>query len=159
MNTECFCGSNNKQQLFPRQRLVKFQNIAHFCQRYYFLKFFSRLIVILIRLVYGAHLPAEATIHRSVHFGHKALAVVINKDCIIEEGCFVGTHVVLGGKSPVKGAPHLEPYAIVHAGTIVIGPITIGRNAVVGANSVVTKDVPSGWTVAGVPAKQIKTSS
>ena len=72
--------------------------------------------------------------------------------------------VTLGGVMPAIGAaeqrcvkrhPTLADYVIVGAGAQVLGPITIGRCARIGGNSVVTKDVPDSMTVVGVPARPI----
>ncbi|WP_422027220.1 serine O-acetyltransferase [Pyruvatibacter mobilis] len=141
---------------WPRQRLVGLQNFAHRLNRYAITRPLARLIELVIRLVYGAYMPAAATIHRSVHFGHNGLAVVVNRAAIIEEGCFVGSHVVLGGRAPHPGAPRLEPGAAIHTGAKVLGPITIGRNAVVAPNAVVLEDVAPCHLVGGVPARILR---
>ena len=54
-----------------------------------------------------------------------------------------------------KRHPTLGDYVIVGAGAQILGPITVSRCARIGGNSVVTKDVPEGATVVGVPARQI----
>lgn len=64
--------------------------------------------------------------------------------------------VTLGNKGNLTGAPVLEDGVEVGAHAQVIGPITIGRQAVIGAGAVVTKNVPPGAVVAGNPAKIIK---
>ena len=72
--------------------------------------------------------------------------------------------VTLGGVMPAVDAdkqrdnkrhPTLGDYVIVGAGAQILGPITVHRCARVGGNSVVTKDVPEGATVVGVPARQL----
>jgi putative colanic acid biosynthesis acetyltransferase WcaB len=63
--------------------------------------------------------------------------------------------VTLGNKGQLPEAPILEDYVEVGAHAIIIGPIVIGKHAVVGAGAVVTKDVPKGAVVAGNPAKII----
>jgi serine O-acetyltransferase len=66
--------------------------------------------------------------------------------------------VTLGGDTnkPVKRHPTLEDNVQVGANATLLGDITIGENAAVGAGSVVTKDVDEGTTVAGIPAKPIE---
>jgi serine O-acetyltransferase len=118
---------------------------------------FARLIEILIRVVWSAYLPAGSLIDISTHFGHNGLGVVINKDCVIAANCFIGTHVVMGGKAPYPGAPKLEKNVSIHAGAKLIGPITIGEGSVVGANAVVTKSLPAYSLAIGVPARIVKT--
>jgi serine O-acetyltransferase len=72
--------------------------------------------------------------------------------------------VTLGGTSPAidsgsqigqKRHPTVKDGVIIGSGAAVLGPITIGKNARVGANSVVTKDVPASVTAVGIPARVI----
>lgn len=117
----------------------------------------SRLVEHLIRLVYAARIPAEADIDPSVHFSHNALAVVVTKKASIGPRCQIGMHVLLGSSWPLEGGPRLEQDVVVLCGAKVIGPITIGRGSVIGANAVVLKDVPPHSLVVGVPGVVKKT--
>lgn len=112
----------------------------------------SRALDVLSRLLFAAAVPGRATIGRNVFFHHGGLGVVINGRSVIEDDCEIGVHVVLGGKAPIIGAPHIERGCIVHTGAKLIGPIRIGAGSVVAANAVVVADVPPGPLVAGVPA-------
>lgn len=112
----------------------------------------SRLIDGVSRLLFAAAVPGRARIAKSVHFHHSGLGVVINGASVIEDDCEIGVHVVLGGKTPLAGAPHLEKGVIVHAGAQIIGPIRIGAGSVIAANAVVLDDVPANSMVAGIPA-------
>lgn len=111
----------------------------------------SRLVEQVIRFVYAARIPAEADIDPSVHFSHNALAVVITKEASIGPCCQIGMHVLLGSNWPQKGGPRLERDVVVMCGAKILGPVTIGRGSVIGANAVVLKDVPPHALVAGVP--------
>lgn len=111
----------------------------------------GRIVQLVIRVLFQASIPGTATIAPNVFFHHSGLGVVINKYSVIERDCEIGVHVVLGGKSPLPGAPHLEPDVIVHAGAKVIGPILIGRGSVIAANAVVLSDVPPYTLVAECP--------
>jgi serine O-acetyltransferase len=134
------------------QLIVRLQRVSFVLQRRS-LTPLSRSIELVIRLVYGACLPAKTSIAPSVFFYHNALGVVLNHDCIISAGCQIGTHVVLGGNGNQMGAPHLEEDVVVHAGAKLIGPIRVGRGAVIGANAVVMSDVPARSLVTGVPGE------
>jgi len=142
----------------PRQLLVRLQNVAHQANRYAMTKPIARLIEILIRLVWTAYLPAAADIDATVHFGHNGLGVVINKQCIIGRNCFVGSHVVMGGKAPYPGAPILKKDVSVHSGAKLIGAIVLGEGSIIGANAVVTKDTPAFSLAMGIPARITKTN-
>ena len=69
--------------------------------------------------------------------------------------------VTLGGVSwrPGKRHPTLESGVLVGAGAKILGPITVGAGARIGANSVVIEDVPPEMTVVGIPGKIVKASS
>lgn len=71
--------------------------------------------------------------------------------------CNVGQGVTLGwgGRGDNKGCPTLGERVYVGAGAKIIGKVTVGNNVAVGANAVVTKDVPDNAVVGGVPAKVI----
>jgi serine O-acetyltransferase len=112
----------------------------------------SRAVERLIRLVYAARIPAEAEIDPTVHFSHNALAVVVTKRASIGARCQIGLHVLLGSRWPLQGGPRLEEDVVVHSGAKIIGPVTVGRGSVVGANAVVLQDVPPHSLVVGVPA-------
>lgn len=138
------------------QAIVKLQNIAHCASKRRLGRPLSRAIEITIRAIFHCSLPAEARIHRTVRFHHGGLAVIVNKASVIGERCEISPHAVLGGKAPLSGAPRLEANVIVHTGAKLIGPIVIGKGAIIGANAVVLSDVPAGATVVGIPAKAIK---
>jgi len=138
------------------QFLVRSQRLSYKLQRGWG-SLFARAIEFFIRIVFSAYLPKEARIDRAVFFHHSGLGVVINKLSVIEADVEIGVHVVLGGRTPLIGAPHIGKGAIVHAGAKLIGPIQIGAGSVIAANSVVTKDVPACCLVGGVPARVLRT--
>ena len=112
----------------------------------------SRAVDGVSRIVFGASLPGRARIGDNVFLHHSGLGVVVNGLSVIEDDCEIGVHVVLGGRTPEIGAPHLERGVIVHAGARIIGPVRVGAGAVIGANAVVLADVPRESLAVGVPA-------
>lgn len=81
--------------------------------------------------------------------------IVIHPKSYIGPNCLIHQQVTLGVKREGEGAPKLIGHVDIGAGAKVIGDITIGMHALIGANAVVTKDVPDYAIVAGIPAKII----
>lgn len=81
--------------------------------------------------------------------------IVVHPDSIIGPNCLLMQQVTLGVHGAKSGAPRLGGHVDVSAGAKIIGPVTIGDHALIGANAVVTKDVPAGAIMVGIPARQI----
>lgn len=80
--------------------------------------------------------------------------IVIGEDVIIGSDCIIYQGVTIGQS---KGRyPKIGNNVIIYPGAKIIGDIVIGDNSIVGANAVVTKNVPSNTIVAGIPAKVLK---
>jgi len=106
------------------------------------------------RNVYGIELPYSVKLGRRVVFEHQGGIVVhgaseIGDECIIRQGCTLG----LKRLDALGDAPILERGVQLGAGSVVLGRIRLGEGAVVGANAVVTVDVPAGALALGIPAK------
>ena len=83
------------------------------------------------------------------------MGIVIGETAIIGDDCTLYHGVTLGGTSWNKGKRHptLESGVVIGAGAKVLGPITISKNAKIGSNAVVVKDVPENATAIGIPAR------
>ena len=68
----------------------------------------------------------------------------------------IGQGVTIGGKSGWYEVPVIGDNVEINAGARVLGPVRIGNNVIIGANSVVVKDVPDKCVVAGIPAQIIR---
>jgi serine O-acetyltransferase len=106
--------------------------------------------------LYGCYLPYQAEIGEGTVLGYGGMGVVIHKDCKVGRYCLISQQVTLGGRSGRRGLPVLGDYVRVGAGAKILGDITIGNFAVIGANAVVTRDVPPGAVMAGVPARELR---
>ncbi|TCM78968.1 serine O-acetyltransferase [Rhodovulum steppense] len=102
----------------------------------------------------GSDIAREAKIARSVRFPHLN-GVVIHREAVVEEDCLIMQQVTLG-QTAKAGAPRVCRGAYIGAGAKVLGPVTIGHGARIGANAVVLTDVPEGATAVGVPARIVE---
>lgn len=114
-----------------------------------------RLIYLFIRIVFSAVVPPSAKIGRGVVLGYAGLGIVIHRRAVIGDGVNIGAKVTIGGRSGLQQVPVLESEVMVGSGAQILGPVTIGQGARIGANAVVLRDVPAGATAVGVPARII----
>ena len=106
------------------------------------------------RFLTGIEIHPGATIGRRLFIDHGS-GVVIGETAAVGDDVTLYHGVTLGGTSLDGGKRHptLEDGVIVGAGAKILGPITVGRNARIGANAVVLADVPDGVTMVGIPAR------
>lgn len=121
-------------------------------------RYLPRLISYIARIWTSIDIHPGATIAPGFFIDHGA-GVVIGETAEIHENVTLYHGVTLGGVSWNKGKRHptLEANVVVGAGAKILGPITVGSHARVGANSVVIREVPACKTVVGIPAKVVKT--
>jgi serine O-acetyltransferase len=120
------------------------------------LRYLPRLISYIGRIWTSIDIHPGATIGRRFFIDHGA-GVVIGETAEVKNDVTIYHGVTLGGVSWNKGKRHptLEDHVVVGAGAKILGPITVGANARVGANSVVISSVPMGKTVVGIPGKVV----
>jgi len=110
-------------------------------------------------LNYGCFISSESRIGIGIKFPHPN-GIVIGGNTIIGENCTIFQQVTFGGKilgDSKKGAyPQIASNVVIYSGAKLIGNIKIGNNVIIGANSVVNKDIPDYAVVGGVPGKIIK---
>ena len=121
------------------------------------LRYLARLLSFVARMISNVDIHPGATIGQRFFIDHGA-GVVIGETAEIGNDVTLYHGVTLGGTSWSKGKRHptLGDGVLVGAGAKILGPITVGRQARVGANSVVVQDVPDGCTVVGIPGKIVK---
>lgn len=104
----------------------------------------------------GISIPYTVIVGRRVkleHFGGMVLvADRIGDDCVIRQNTTFG----IARKTELQSRPTIGKRVDIGVGAVIVGQITVGDDAIVGANAVVTKDVPAGAVVGGVPAQIIK---
>ena len=147
---------------YPGVKAVLFHKIAHF---FCIAKFdlVARIISQFSRFLTGIEIHPKAKIGKNLFIDH-GMGVVIGETSEIGDNVTIYHSVTLGGISPsidsneqrnMKRHPTLKNNVVVGSGAQVLGPIIVGENAKIGANAVVTKDVPENSVMVGIPAKNI----
>lgn len=111
------------------------------------------LNVLLIRIPFSCQIGVGARLGRGITLGHGGLGVVIHKRAEIEDGVVIATGVTIGGTSGKAGVPKIGAGTRIGTGAKILGPVTIGKNCLIGANAVVLKDVPDNHRAVGIPAQ------
>ena len=149
---------------YPGVKAVFFHRIANF---FCIAKFdlIARIISQFSRFLTGIEIHPKAKIGKNLFIDH-GMGVVIGETSEIKNDVTIYHMVTLGGISPsinsdhqrdLKRHPTLEDNVVVGSGAQVLGPVIVGKNAKIGANAVVTKDVPQNAVMIGIPAKNINT--
>ncbi len=140
---------------YPGFHALIWHRMSHFAWRHGW-RLAARFLSHIGRMLTEIEIHPGAEIGRRFFIDHGAGAVIgetaeVGDDVTLYHG------VTLGGTSldPGKRHPTLEDGVIVGSGAQILGPITIGAGARVGANAVVLKDVPPGVTMVGIPARQV----
>ncbi len=130
--------------------------IAHFFNKIKFC-FLARIISQFARFLTGIEIHPAAKIGLGLFIDHGA-GVVIGETAEIGNHVTLFQGVTLGGTGKERGKRHptIEDNVTIYAGAKVLGNIVVGKNSIVGAQSVVLKSVPPNCTVVGIPAAVIK---
>lgn len=107
-----------------------------------------------VRNHYGIELPYSAVVGRRVVIEHQG-AIVVHGNAVIGDNSIIRQGVTLGNKNleAPMDAPVLGRFVNVGAGAKILGKVTIGDGAQIGANAVVTRNVPAGAIAVGIPAR------
>ncbi|ACV48186.1 MULTISPECIES: serine O-acetyltransferase [Halomicrobium] len=140
---------------YPGLHAVWWHRLAHACHRRG-LALAAALLAYVGRFLTGIEIHPGATVGERVFVDH-GMGTVVGETAEIGDEVVMYHGVTLGGKSsePVKRHPTIEDRALIGADATLIGDITIGEDATVGAGSVVVDDVPPDTTVVGNPARPI----
>jgi serine O-acetyltransferase len=141
---------------YPGLHAIWFHRIAHWLWKRNF-RLLARIISHISRWITGIEIHPGAKIGRRFFIDH-GMGVVIGETAEIGDNVTIYHQVTLGGTSTKKGKRHptIGNNVVIGAGAKILGPIKIGDNCKIGANSVVIKDVPPNSTVVGIPGKVVK---
>ena len=151
---------------YPGVKAIFFHKIANF---FAIAKFdlIARIISQFSRFLTGIEIHPKAKIGKNLFIDH-GMGVVIGETSEIGNNVTIYHNVTLGGIAPsinsndqrnTKRHPTLEDNVVVGSGAQILGPIIIKKNSLVGANAVVTKNVPEKAVMIGIPAKNVGTTS
>ena len=147
---------------YPGVKAVFFHRVANFFSVAKF-DLIARIISQFSRFLTGIEIHPGARIGKNLFIDH-GMGVVIGETSEIGDNVTIYHMATLGGIAPsinsndqrnIKRHPTIGDEAVVGSGAQVLGPITVGRCAKIGANAVVTKDVPEKAVMVGIPAKNV----
>ncbi|MDR3351933.1 MAG: serine O-acetyltransferase [Zoogloeaceae bacterium] len=138
---------------YPGIYALAAHRVTHWLWRWR-LKWLARFMAHWARWLSGIEIHPGAVIGRRLFIDH-GMGVVIGETAVIGDDVTLYHGVTLGGTSWEKGRRHptLGDRVVVGAGAKILGPITIGADARIGSNAVVTQDIPPGATAVGIPAR------
>ncbi len=135
---------------YPGMQAIWIYRMAHGLHRRR-IPLIPRLMGHFARWLTGVEIHPGAVIGRRFFIDH-GMGVVIGETAEIGDDVMIYHGVTLGGRGGEKGGkrhPTVENGAVIGAGALILGPVTIGEGARIGAGTVVLEDVPSGSTVTG----------
>ena len=147
---------------YPGVKAVFFHRIANFFSVAKF-DLIARIISQFSRFLTGIEIHPKAKIGKNLFIDH-GMGVVIGETSEIGDNVTIYHMVTLGGIAPsinsndqrnIKRHPTIEDEVVIGSGAQVLGPVRVGRCAKIGANAVITKDVPEKAVMVGIPAKNV----
>lgn len=113
------------------------------------------LYVFVVHWVMGIELDYQTQVGPGLRLYH-GVGLVVHQRSVIGANCTLRHGVTLGWRRENEACPILEDGVEIGVGAIILGPIRVGKNAVIGAASLVLKDVEAGSSVGGNPARVIR---
>ena len=147
---------------YPGVKAVFFHRLGNFFSVAKF-DLIARIISQFSRFLTGIEIHPGAKIGKNLFIDH-GMGVVIGETSEVGDNVTIYHMVTLGGIAPsinsngqrnIKRHPTIEDDVVIGSGAQVLGPITVGRCAKIGANAVITKDVPEKAVMVGIPAKNV----
>lgn len=134
---------------------IKIYQLSHWLWKHH-VPVLPNTLSLLNRILFATHIPPSVVMGRDVQLSYYGLGTVIHHRAVIGSRVIVGSGTVIGGRSGHVEVPVIEDDVEIGVGAKVLGPIRIGKGAVIGANAVVIHDVAPGSVVGGVPARELR---
>jgi len=147
---------------YPGVKAIFFHRIANFFSVAKF-DLIARIISQFSRFLTGIEIHPGAKIGKNLFIDH-GMGVVIGETSDIGDNVTIYHMATLGGIAPsinsndqrnIKRHPTIKDEVVIGSGAQVLGPVTVGKCAKIGANAVITKDVPEKAVMVGIPAKNV----
>ena len=147
---------------YPGVKAIFFHKIANFFSVAKF-DLVARIISQFSRFLTGIEIHPKAKIGKNLFIDH-GMGVVIGETSDVGDNVTIYHMATLGGIAPsinsndqrnIKRHPTIKDSVVIGSGAQVLGPVTVGKFAKIGANAVVTKDVPEKAVMVGIPAKNV----
>ena len=147
---------------YPGVKAIFFHRIANFFSVAKF-DLIARIISQFSRFLTGIEIHPKAKIGKNLFIDH-GMGVVIGETSDVGDNVTIYHMATLGGIAPsinsndqrnIKRHPTIRDSVVIGSGAQVLGPVTVGKFAKIGANAVVTKDVPEKAVMVGIPAKNV----
>lgn len=148
----------------PGFRVSAMARLCGFTRRNKALRYTIHPILLLLSyhwtVVFGIRIPRQLKVGSGLYIGHWG-GIWINPAAVIGRDCNLSQEVSIGSAGPEArvGHPVIGDRVFIGPGSRIAGPIKIGRNVVIAANSLVTSNIPDNCVVAGVPAKIVSSVS
>jgi len=161
-------AASNSQNLFVNVKWFIFNHtlhllflirLGHTLSKVPFIgRVFSFLIEYIIRILFSSDISLKAKIGKGLIIAH-GHDIVIGADVILGDYCKIFNGVTLGNRNTIESSKDNQPKVgdnvLISTGAKVLGPINIGDNVKIGANSVVLQNCVQGCTYVGIPAKRV----
>lgn len=149
---------------FLRTPAFRFTSLLRCCQALqarrslYLVYILASLWMVRVGRLYGLSIPVQTRIGPGLYIGHYG-SIVVHHDAVLGANCNLSQGVTIGqtNRGLRCGVPEIGSEVYIGPGAKVIGCIRIGDRAAIGANAVVTRDVPASGVAVGIPARVIST--
>lgn len=115
-----------------------------------------KLCTVLGQVVFGSYIPAECQIGSNCKVAYGGSGLIVHPRAVIGDNCLLSPGVVIGGRGNHFAVPVIGNNVRIFPGAKVLGPITIGDRATVGANAVVVEDVDSDEVMVSTKAARLE---